>query len=185
MWGRAGFCSHPDTGTECCWGVGWHEAGQSQQRDREETPRMQVPRPPPRPLSVCDCDRRLGALFSCLPCHPGLRGLAPPCAGHPAACSRPALAAPLPACCPNRCSLPGDPAWESEAALVEGLASSLVDGTPRYSGMPAAARVTPDPCLASPRPVCRPYLVPGCCWWPLAGCPAAGRRGEAAPVPGS
>lgn len=44
---------------------------------------------------------------------------------------------------------------------MEGLAFGLVDGTPQYSGMPAAARVTPDPSPASPRPVCRPYLVPG------------------------
>lgn len=162
MWGRAGFCSHPDTGTECCWGVGWHEAGQRASKGIERRRQGRRSHIPHRvPSQRCDCDRRLGALLSCLPCHLGLRGLALPCTEHPAACSRPALAALRPACCPNRCSLPGDPAWESEAALVEGLASSLVDGTPRYSGMPAAARVTPDPSLASPHPVCRPYLVPG------------------------
>lgn len=132
---------------------GWTE---SQQRDREERPRPQVPRPPPRPRVPSQrCDRawRLGALLSCLPCHLGLRGLVPPCAGHLAARSCPVLAAALPACCPNRRSLPRGPCLGERGCAGGGTGFWLGRWHPailRHAGC-RSGHPRSLPCLPSPR----------------------------------
>lgn len=62
------------------------------------------------------------------------------------------------------------PAWSMAPRDIQ--ACRLPLGSPPIPALPPLA-------LFAARTWCR------VCWWPLAGCPAAGRRGEAAPVPGS